>query len=537
MINKLKDFTNKNVFIKILIIMLINAVLLSGFFTQAKATSNTSIGVEKIIKQSISEYHLENFEEALVLFKKAYKLNPNVSLISYYLGLCYKELGQYNKALKYFEKASNMKPPIENAYLEAAYILYNFKKFDKALKYLKMAEKSRIDLKTVYQLENSILSKQRKYEQQITLLKKMKKLIPNDSLYIDLQTGIVYLKERELKKASNIFKNIISDAPQSKEAKESKILLSKIKNLYKKWKYFSATLSLGTMYDTNVVSKPFEKTGLSTVDEISKTKDASMGTSISLNYRSFPHKYFKLTAGAFFSSQNYSKIKSYSYKTTGAYVTPVWSSVRFPIEAGLNIYGTYFWLNNKKYMRNYSLSPFLNWNVTRKTSFNVSVGYAKRKMLNISSSSSEAEDRSGSIYTINFIVKKQLFSPKFHLTLGVGGKKENTKGINWDSKALMLYMKNSYDFNKRISSSISIYYQYLKFLHDNLYSGEGIPGFPAYKTKRRDKIFNVTAGLNVKLRKRVTLRVFNTYFINSSNFKIYDYRRNITGVILSYEIY
>ncbi len=517
---------SKDFIILIIFLWLIN-------FSNVKNSFGSIFKINKSLEEAISEYRQENFEEALELFKELYKKNPNSSVINYYLGLCYKEVGNYKKAFTHFKKAIKLKPPVKEAYIEIAYILYNWNKLDEALEYLKKAEKEKVNLKTVYYLENKILMEQRRYRDQREVLEKLKKLFPEEVLKIELQMGISYLKEREFEKAKNIFKNIIKKSPQSKEAKVAKMFLSQFENFYKNWKYFSGSISLGSIYDTNVVAKPSETIGLPAVDEISKKSDLSVSSSIVLNYNSFPKKEVRFIGGIFFNNQQHFSIKNYSFISTGAHFDTIWSSIRYPISYGIKFLGNYFWLDKEKYMGNLGINSFINWRVSEKTLLKISLNLTKRDILKYPIGAIPEDDRDGNVYILGIDIKRQVFSPKFYLTFGLAGEKQDTEGDNWDSNAFSTSLKGEFFLSKNAFFNFSTQYKALRFIHENIYSGKNIPGFPSEPTKRKDNIFTFNIGFNAKI-KHFVFQVFNTYIINSSNFKIYDYRRNITGVVMGY---
>ena len=47
---------------------------------------------EELLKEGIAQFRHESYDEALETFKRVKKLNPDLSLCEYYLGLTYKKM-------------------------------------------------------------------------------------------------------------------------------------------------------------------------------------------------------------------------------------------------------------------------------------------------------------------------------------------------------------------------------------------------------------------------------------------------------------
>ena len=64
------------------------------------------------LEQGIIEYRAENYEEAISIFQKIKQEQPNSSVASFYLGLTYKQTGDYKEGAKQFKDAVNLTPPV-----------------------------------------------------------------------------------------------------------------------------------------------------------------------------------------------------------------------------------------------------------------------------------------------------------------------------------------------------------------------------------------------------------------------------------------
>lgn len=75
------------------------AVFLQLMFVLSVATLHAS----ELMDKGIKEFRAENFEESLVIFKKARQEEPDNSVAAYYLGLAFKHGGQMVDAIENFK--------------------------------------------------------------------------------------------------------------------------------------------------------------------------------------------------------------------------------------------------------------------------------------------------------------------------------------------------------------------------------------------------------------------------------------------------
>lgn len=94
----------------------------------SEITSYQSRTFQDLLKEGVTQYRNENFDEALEIFLHARERFKDSSVLSYYLGLTYKQLGEYKKALGYFKESVHLRPSV----LDAA-ILQNTKNTAMAL--------------------------------------------------------------------------------------------------------------------------------------------------------------------------------------------------------------------------------------------------------------------------------------------------------------------------------------------------------------------------------------------------------------------
>src|SRR4030043_1880731 len=96
-------------------------IFLVGIFMIGE-TENLS--AQSLLDIGIKEYKAENYEEALDILTKAKSQQPDSSLTAFYLGLTYKQMGNYREATGQFKEALRLSPPPTDAYPELIETLY-----------------------------------------------------------------------------------------------------------------------------------------------------------------------------------------------------------------------------------------------------------------------------------------------------------------------------------------------------------------------------------------------------------------------------
>lgn len=124
---------------------------LKSFITSLK-------GYKDYIDLGIEEFQKNNFEEAMVYFKKSILIEPNNYSPDYYLGLCYSNLKNYNEAYSHFSTSLDKGAPKNIVYYSIGVNFYNEKEFIQSKKYL-----NKIDDKMYQVMAEKLLNEISKY--------------------------------------------------------------------------------------------------------------------------------------------------------------------------------------------------------------------------------------------------------------------------------------------------------------------------------------------------------------------------------------
>ncbi|MGB9823248.1 surface lipoprotein assembly modifier [Thermodesulfovibrio sp.] len=485
------------------------------------------LSAEDLLQKGIEQYKQENYEEALGLLKEVYKTKPSTTA-AFYLGLTYKQTGDYIAAKDYFLQSLTGKPKINDAYVEISEVLYHLGELDEAIKWLNEAEKEFVMPSRVMFLKGLVLSKMGRLDDARKAFEKAKSIDPALTQAADLQIALTYTAEKRPKEAMKTLENLIKIEPKTDIAEFASDYLTALKTAFKQW---SITLSMAYQYDDNVVSKPTGTIGITAVDEISGKTDSAIINTLRLSYRTLSEGDLFFTGELSIYTKNY--FHSFKYDTTLSMVT---------LTPGLNIKNgfitlpvsySHMWLNEREYMSSFSITPTLSIQIFPGHIGQVFVGYGKREMLKYMEGFDPDEDRDGNQYSIGAgyfytFKEKGVLYARYDYTV------DDTQGRNWDSEAHRVSAGLIYPFSEKLSLQIAADHTWQNYKNINTLTGRGVRGFPQTAEKRRDRIYSLTSGVIFDISKTLRANLNYYHLRDDSNFPIYDYRRNIYTFELSF---
>lgn len=479
------------------------------------------------LQKGVEQYRQENYEEALEILREVYKTKPS-TMVAFYLGLTYKQTGDYRNAKEYLYKALTGIPRINDAYVEIAEVLYFLGELKEAMHWLNEAEKEFVMPSKVMFLKGVILSKMGRFDEARKSFERAKSIDPSLTQASDLQIALTYASERKIKEAIKSLETLIKIEPKTDIAEFASDYLTALKTAFKEW---SITLSMAYQYDDNVVSKPTTIIGVSAVDEISGKKDSAIVNTLRLSYRPLTEGALFFTGDFNIYTKNY--FSSYKYDTTLS---------TFTLTPGLNIKNgfitlplsySHMWLNEREYMSVFSITPTLSIQIFPGHIAQIFAGYGKREMLKYITGFDPDEDRDGSQYSIGAgyfypFKEKGVLYARYDYTV------DDTQGKNWDSNSHRVSAGIIYPFIEKLSIQIAGDCTWQNYRNINTYSGRGVRGFPETAEKRKDRIYSLTSGVIFDISKAVRANINYYHLRADSNFPIYDYKRNIYTFELSF---
>jgi tetratricopeptide (TPR) repeat protein len=503
-------------------------ILLLSFFVFPQ-----TVFAQDLLQRGIIEYKAESYEEALETFKKIRQIEPKSSIAAFYLGLTYKQVGNYREATNHYRDALTLTPRINEAYPEIIEMLYNLNELKEAMHWISEAEKAGVFPANIAFLKGLVLAKDNKNKEAIEAFQKAKEIDNSLTQAADFQIAMLYAKDRKLKEAKRALNALINIDPSSELAsfaKEYEAAISRAIEAHRNWRF---NIGAAYQFDDNVVSKPTGIIGTAAVDEISGKRDSAINNSFSVSYTPMISGRYSLMAQYSIFATNYFHSYAYDVMAHSLSVIPGYNFQRGVISVPVSY--SHMWLNEQEYMNVISIKPILNIQILNGHIGQFSVGYGKREMLKYTAGADPDEDRDGRLYSmlIGYIYPfkegRGIFNLKYEYT------KDDTQGRNWDNRGDKISANLLYPLMNKLNLSVSGDMTVQQYKNIHTISGTGTNGYPAIPTKRRDKIYNTGASIIYELAKDLSLNLNYSYTRADSNFAIYDYRKNIYGFGVSYE--
>lgn len=506
-------------------VILISIFSLLFFFDTTKAQ-------DSLLQKGIEQYRAENYEEALEIFNEVYKTSPSTT-VSFYMGLTYKQIGELRKAKEFFIKSLTEKLRINDAYVELAHILYQLDELEEAKRWLKEAEAQQIMPAKVAFINGLILLKEGKNEEARQSFEKAKALDKSFTQVADFQISLTYLSEKKIKEAKKSFEALIETSPGTDIAEFAKDYISAIDRVIKAYKEWSINFSTGYLYDDNVVSKPTGTIGIEAVDKISGERDSAIVNNFKILYRPLLLDRFYFSGSYEFYYKNYFHTYEYDMMIHSIEFTPGYNFKNGIVTFPLSYH--HVWLNEREYMSLFYFRPTINLQLIPNHIAQLSLGYGKRDILKYIKGFDPDEDRDSKQFLFllgyfhPFKDGKGLFYTRYEYIY------DDTEGKNWESDSHKISSGIIYPLLDRLTLSLTGDYTWQDYRSIHTLSGRGINGFPPNETKRKDRIYNISAGFGYEVSRFLNLNLRYMHTRNDSNFPIYDYRRNLYSFELSFK--
>ena len=503
----------------------------------------TAYAADAVLERGIAQFRAENYEEALDFFIKAREQDPKSTVAAFYLGLVYKQMGDFPNAAKNLKDAVTLTPPVEDAYVELIDILYNMNDLAQAKEWIAKAEERKIKPGTIAFLKGMVLAKEDRNKEAVEAFKSAKTQDKSLEQASDFQIAMAYAKDKKLKEARDSLKAVISVAPNSELAAFAKDYDTAISKLLASYRTWHLTLGMGYQFDTNVISKPSAYLGPDIENLLSKGKtDSSIFNSFRLDYTPMMSGPVSLTGQLNFYTNNYFHNPADKNNTSvvGLSLTPGYNFASSALTLPLSY--NHIWLHDQEYMGLFSVKPTYTAMLAPGHLGQLSIGFNNRDMLQ--PSTDPDEDRTGQVYSIGagyiypFSEGKGMFNLKYELSL------DNAKGSNWDNRGVRIGATLLTPVYKKVSflASFDAFLQNYRHIHTvtvanaNLVAAgnQPAPGYPDVPTKRQDRTYTGTAGIIWEALKGLNVNLTFTHTTADSNFAIYDYKRDVYSAGVEY---
>ncbi len=193
---------------------------------------------------------------AMQQFEQALARNPQGVEAHYYIGITHARSGRKEEAERRFQKALAIDRTFVPAHFDLGVLYYQTGRDDLALKSFETLEQVDPGRAKVHYYRGRILQRQGKRSEAAAELEKAVALDPHLALEVHYETGVVSYQGGDLETARKAFQNVMTISPESEAARSAVDFLEKIEAEEIKRKRWDLRLSLGVQYDDNVILEP-----------------------------------------------------------------------------------------------------------------------------------------------------------------------------------------------------------------------------------------------------------------------------------------
>lgn len=496
---------------KIIIFIFLVGILMFGKTEDLSAQSLIDIGIK--------EYKAENYEEALEILTKAKSQQPDSSLIAFYLGLTFKQMGNFREATGQFKEALRLSPPANDAYPELIETLYFLNEIKEAKDWMNKAEKEGVKPGRLSYLKGLILLKEREEKGALKAFKKAKELDSSLSQASDIQIARIYARQKRFPEAKESLKAVISVDPASETASFAKEYEDALARSVKKYKPWSVIAGVTYQFDDNVVLKPSRR--IPDLN-ISGEKDSSIVTTLRFIYTPLLKEPWVFTGQYTSYTNTYFNNHKVNLINQSVSLTPGYNFNRGVFTLPVSF--SYLWLREKEYMHLTQTRPTVYLMISPDHIVQLSTGYIRREMLRSPPNHDRNEERDGNIWSLSpgylrpFKGGKGLFY--FHYEFS----DDNTEGKNWENIGNRFTLGLILPIVEKVSLSLSgdILLQDYRYTHT------------FYGMERSDRIYYGSTGIRWEMLKGLKLNLQYGHTRADSNIDVYEYRRNVVQLGVEY---
>lgn len=467
------------------------------------------------MQSGIYQFRQENYDEALDIFKKIRKAEPDNALCAYYLGLTYKRIENFVAAGTHLRAAIELDPGITGALLELVDVLYRLNEVKEAKEWIKKAEEKGVRPAQTSFLKGLTLVKAGDYDGALEAFRQAKDLDKQLTQAADYQMGIVYLRQKRYKVAKKAFMEVSELDPQTDVGGYANNYLEAIDRKIEREKPFNMTLETAFEYDSNVALRP---TNASLVPAMTDRADTRQIYDFEADYtlRS-PNNFLSLKSGYDIRISKQNDLGAYDVVGNTFSLQPRVNFDRVLVSFPASF--DHLVVNDKNYLASLTVGNINSFMVMDNSILEGGLVYKYKEYLR---PPFVQNDRSGNeiIGTCGFLWFFDENRGVVHVRYAMN--KDWARGSNWE------YLGN------RISGGVRL--PFWKKLVWNVTGDIFFKGYnnshSAYQEERSDQVYAVSSLLTYEVVKNTEFEFQYTFISNRSNLGLYDYSRYIisTGV-------
>ncbi len=498
------------------------------------------------LDRGLKELKEENYDEALVEFKEARRLDPASTSAAYLLGITYKSLGEYKDAVSNLRDAVTLSPPIREALPELIDALYITGETHEAKKWIEVGERDNVFPGKVQFLKGLILLREEKTADAITAFQKAKEADPSTAQAADFQIALAQAKLGNLAESKKIFSSLITLDPKSDLANYAKDYERTLTEKLDAERPFRFSIGFGFKYDSNVNAQPnsgtiFDNQNLASA--VTGKEDTALNLTLGATYIapfSFKTPY-SLSVQYSLYTDRYFRRDDYNIAQQALSITPGYTWGRFSFllpfagryvnlqrDIGTDMtQSTNWWFCNTKYLLSGGASPTLRYMLNDRNILEVAYGFMDNKYSYTTESTAPRDpnenrngySNSGALgWTHFFKDGAALFAVRYTYT------DMSTDGQNWSYLENKFGMSLVYPLMEKLKAQVSAEAAFVNYKNENT----------IFNIKRRDEVYNTAITFIYSLGKNVDLNAQYSYTRDHCNISTYDFDRSIASLGIEY---
>ncbi len=479
------------------------------------------------LSAGVTQLNQNNLKAALTQFKSAIQENENGIEAHYYLGVVQARENRDHEAEIHFLKALSLDRTFIPARFDLGVLYFQIRKDKSAMEAFDIVEAVDPGRARVHYYQGLILRRNGNLKEAEAKLKTAVRLDPELAVSVSFQSGVAFYEAGAVESAKGEFQQVLDLAPQSEYSGPASDFIKKIESesVHKKpWKILT---SFGLQYDDNVVLDP----GGSTLPFGITQKDDLIGVfylqgsydwlkknlwSSTIEYRFFQNLHAESTLDHF-------NIQDHQFILTGRRALGA-------NELSLVYEFQYVTLGGDTYLMRHEIGPRFAIKHNEKHFSELIYSYGNKNFDNISPLFTSNSDRDVNAHrlAINHIV---LFGEKGHFFGGYQYEVDNAGSSatenDWGYYGHRVNLGLTLPPWKTLVFSLET-----DFVRRN-YSDVNGPSPTGVKREDDDVLF--IGMLSKPVTEKVTISAQYLFQNNNSNVPVYDYQRNIVGLIMTAE--
>ena len=469
----------------------------------------------------MEHYKNGKYKEALEDFRKAVASFPDDPDVPFYIGLTYLQLNETDKAVEYFKGTLAKDPEYTDAHFQLGVVLIQKKEYKDAISHLEQVNKKESEREDLGYFLGFAYYQTGDYKKALHYFGKAKtkdKTIASLTLYY---TGLAKQQLGNNKEASAAYKQIIITDPTSPLAEPSQRLIAAIELEERRKKRVSIDFTTKVQYDDNIILVP------------------------TTNVFSLRDKDKKSIIELFYLRGEYALIRESNYDLSASYAVyqTITNSMRdmdvqdhilsldlskrgsigaMPYDFKINYSYDYLLSNYFYLLQRHTVRPtfILMENKTNLTVFQYAfqVKEFKEKPLFPEDNRDAINHEAGLIHFLRFN------DAKHHIKAGYFYDREITEGANWKYSGNKFVTGFQYTFPKDIRLTADYEYKMTRYKNNNIY----------FDKKREDTERSLNTVVSKDIGKGWSVSLEYLRRRNSSNIDLYDYRKNLYSLGLSW---